>query len=342
MSRVLLFLRWGLGLLIMAYALLIALLQVLWRTPALGIWWVQLLNVFGLWLYLPLPLCLLLSIVARPRAARLLLAVPLVCFGWEYGALFIPKQASAAGTPLRVMSWNILYRNQDIDAIARLIRQHHPDVVALQELGESQAAALQPLLEGEYPYQALDPGGTAGLGVWSRHPIMQRTPAEDRRTGCSCQRLVLEVQGRPIRLVNAHPVTPQFGWRPWLAPGGIVRIPLPRGFSTGQQEPALDALVAEAGTGGDPLIMVGDFNTSDRQPNYWRLRRYLKDAYREAGIGFGLTFPNGNWKVGPYDGPALLRIDYILHSAELAATRAYTAAMPSSDHRAIIADLSLT
>ena len=63
MTTRLLFVRWGVVALIATYVLAIAILQVLWRTSALNVWWLSLLNVFGLWLYAPLPLLILLGLL---------------------------------------------------------------------------------------------------------------------------------------------------------------------------------------------------------------------------------------------------------------------------------------
>ena len=87
--------------------------------------------------------------------------------------------------------------------------------------------------------------------------------------------------------------------------------------------------------------MMGDFNVNDRQPNYRRIRRSLKDAHREAGRGFGLTFPNANLQLGRFKVPPLIRIDYVFHNDAIEATAAHTAANPESDHRAVVADLVL-
>ena len=335
-------LRGGIALLLLLYALGIVVLQALWRTSALEIWWIELLNLFGLWLYLPLPFAMLLAPIARPRKAALLLAAPLLFFGWEYGSLFIPKEMTAEGTPLRMMTWNILYRNWDTDAIAATVFEQAPDILAVQELSPEHVAPLQSLLEREYPYSALDPGGPGGLGVWSRHPILQSAPSAGRRMGCSCQQVVLDVAGERLQLINVHPVTPQFTFGRRRIAEGAPAVPLPRWFSTQRQEPAIDALVSAAGASDDRLIVAGDFNTGDRHQNYWRLRRHLRDAYREAGSGFGLTFPNGSEVLRRLHLPPMLRIDYIFYGDGIAARDAHTVAAPSSDHRAVVADLIIT
>ncbi|HZG65837.1 MAG TPA: endonuclease/exonuclease/phosphatase family protein [Herpetosiphonaceae bacterium] len=338
MTTRLMILRWGIILLIGGYALAVAVLQLLWRTSALNIWWVSLLNVFGLWLYVPLPFLLLLGLLVQPRAIGAALIVPLVCFGWEYAPLLLTAKNSAAGTPLRVMTWNVLYSNSDVEAIDALIREHDPDVLALQEYGFEQALTLEPILDRRYPYRASAPGGSSGLGVWSRYPILDWWARDDRRSDCACQRMVLDINGDHVRFVNAHPRAPKFTFRHYLAG---VRLPVSvlSDFRTAHQQPALDALVEEAARGDRPLILVGDLNTGDRQPNYWRLRRHLVDAYRVAGRGFGLTFPNAHERLGLLRLPLLVRIDYIFQSPSITAARAFTAASPSSDHRAVVADL---
>jgi endonuclease/exonuclease/phosphatase (EEP) superfamily protein YafD len=332
-------LRWGALLLIAAYVLAIAVLQVLWRTSALNIWWLSLLNVFGLWLYVPLPFLFLIGLLAYPRATWLLI-VPLLCFGWEYAPWPRAAMQQAPGSSLRVMSWNVLFANPNVDAIDAVIREHNPDIVALQEYGFVHARGLEAVLNPRYPYQALAPGGPSGLGVWSRYPILEWDGQADRLDPCKCQRLTLDIGGQNVRLVNAHPLAPRFTFRRELAG---VRLPweLPSDFVTEHQQPAFDVLVREATRADEPMILVGDLNVNDRQPNYWRLRRYLDDAYREAGRGFGLTFPSTRKKIGSLTVPLLVRIDYIFHSRSISAVRAWNDASPYSDHRAVIADLQV-
>jgi endonuclease/exonuclease/phosphatase family metal-dependent hydrolase len=150
--------------------------------------------------------------------------------------------------------------------------------------------------------------------------------------------MVLDVGAQKVRLINAHPLAPRFSFRRSL---GGLRLPreVLSDFITAHQQPALDILAAEAARAGEPLILVGDLNTGDRQPNYWRLRRYLTDAHHVAGRGFGLTFPNLGMRIGRLRLPPLVRIDYILHSPAITALHATTSASPSSDHRAVVADL---
>lgn len=339
MTGRLLFLRWSVVLLIAAYVLVLVVLQVLWRTSALNVWWLSLLNVFGLWLYVPLPFLLVLGLLVQPRTL-ILLIVPLLFFGWEYTPWPQASKQPTSGTTLRVMSWNVLFFNANVGALDALIRKHNPDVVALQEYGFVQARGLEAALNQRYPYQALAPGGPSGLGVWSRYPIQDWDGNADRLSRCECQRMVLDIDGQQVRLVNAHPLAPRFTFRHHLAG---VQLPwqIPSDFMTAHQQPQFDVLLSEAARTDYPMILTGDLNTGDRQPNYWRLRRYLSDAFREAGRGFGLTYPSARYRASPVRMPPLVRIDYIFHSPSITAMRAWTDASYASDHRAVIADLQV-
>ncbi len=127
--------RWGLGTAILCYALLIGVLQFVWHTGIGATWWLDVLNIFGLWLYLPLPLGIVAAAFARPRAFAWLLVVPLLAFGWEYHALVTLPAPTQTGTPLRVMTWNILWSPHLLEPVVATIEQQQPDIVALQELG---------------------------------------------------------------------------------------------------------------------------------------------------------------------------------------------------------------
>ena len=118
-----------------AYAIGVLVWQGLRFTPV-GEWWpFELLDIFGVWLYAPLPPLLLGGLLARRRAALLSLVLPIALFGWEYGGLFVPRATAstpADGAPLRVMTANLLVSNGDVGAIAATVIEQAPDVVALQ------------------------------------------------------------------------------------------------------------------------------------------------------------------------------------------------------------------
>jgi len=74
------------------------------------------------------------------------------------------------------------------------------------------------------------------------------------------------------------------------------------------------ALVESMLRQGDPLILVGDFNVTEREPAYVELTAGLRDAFMVAGSGNGNTW-RPEWLTGlPLP---LLRIDYMLCSPQV-------------------------
>jgi vancomycin resistance protein VanJ len=81
-----------------------------------------------------------------------------------------------------------------------------------------------------------------------------------------------------------------------------------------------------------PVIVAGDFNTPPFGSIYGGLTGRYRDAFAEAGRGWGYTYPARL---------PLLRIDYIFHSTAWSTLSAETAPPAGSDHRAVFAELAL-
>lgn len=299
-------------------------------------WWVfRLANIFGVWLYLPLPLLALAAVLRRDPAGAAWLAIPAVAFAIEYGAAFLPHRVGAAeGIPLRVMTINLTVENRDVAAFAAVVGSEAPDVVAVQELGIEMARSAGPMLWERYPYQALHPRRSdAGMGVLSRYPLRELGPPEMGPGTCSCQQMSIDLGPREMQLISVHPDPPRVILGPQV---GAYR--LPNGYDTALRDgTVLLALERLEATG--PAIVAGDFNMSDREDLYRQIRARLGDAYREAGWGLGYTFPTFIRDVGlPFP---LVRIDHIFHNDAWTARAAWVGTLPGSDHRYVVADLVL-
>jgi endonuclease/exonuclease/phosphatase (EEP) superfamily protein YafD len=185
-----------------------------------------------------------------------------------------------------------------------------------------------------YPYQILRPAnGAGGLGLLSRSPL---EPA-DAADGAGGLRAVLEIEGRKITVINVH-----------VHFSGISRIRSQRFGSLSyfrmydrmgrlSQINALRRAIRNI-TGG--LILMGDFNTGDREPGYAVLASELHDAFGETGLGFGFTFPNGK-RMGPITIPVpLVRIDYVWTREPVVPGSAHVNCDDGgSDHCIVVADL---
>jgi vancomycin resistance protein VanJ len=285
---------------------------------------------------------LLLSLLSASRRAGLVLMVPVLLLGLTYGPLFLPRtvpsisrpSSPTSGATLRVMTANLLVSNDDLSAVAGLLLAERADIVALQELSPAMAEHLGRELRVQYPYQLLEPReSAAGLGILSRYPLRAEGLGEPLPRACFCQRATVDLGGRAATLVNVHP------WPPKIRYVKVGRVPIPTSFEPEQTRRGLEAALAglEGRTGS--LVVLGDFNLSDRQPFYRELRRTLLDAHAEAGWGLGYSFPALAFEGLP--NASFVRIDYILYDRSLTARSARTARIPGSDHRHVVADLAL-
>ena len=76
--------------------------------------------------------------------------------------------------------------------------------------------------------------------------------------------------------------------------------------------------------------MLGDFNTTEREPAYAELSAGLHDAQKEAGVGLGMTWRPASLENLPF---GLLRIDYLFASPRFVALAAGPDCTPrGSDH----------
>ncbi len=85
---------------------------------------------------------------------------------------------------------------------------------------------------------------------------------------------------------------------------------------------------------GDPLILAGDFNITDREPAYRDLSNGLTDAWRKVGAGLGST-----WRPSLLMGQqvGLLRIDYLFSSPNVMPLNMAVDCTPrDSDHCVVV------
>jgi endonuclease/exonuclease/phosphatase (EEP) superfamily protein YafD len=314
--------------LIIVYTLSIVCFQVAIHSPLRSLWIIQLINTVGVWLYLPLSVFLPLALLKSKRVAILLL-IPTLIFALEYYWSFLPQWISVSHQPtLRVMTWNVWYKNPDPIAVRDTILAQKPDIVALQELVDSMSDPLQEQLRAVYPYQSI--GRSAALGIFSRYPLEAVRDTNAEVKACRCQNVIVSWPDQPsVRLINAHLPTPTFQASRWGA------IPIITAFNSSKQDRWLNVLMQQIDS-KEPLLVVGDFNIGDRQPNYQRLRAQLDDAFFEVGWGLGLSYPVNRWTRFP-----LFRIDYIFHNPDWNALQASINKGAGSDHKYVIANLQL-
>jgi endonuclease/exonuclease/phosphatase (EEP) superfamily protein YafD len=263
--------------------------------------------------------------------------IPLIWFGSEYGALFLPSTpalaiAKAEGATLRVMTFNTWNQVDEEGTFAAAVEEWQPDLVALQEVKFAFRKDLKEAKE-EWPYQVHVPmRGRYNIAILSKVPIMLEE-ADGDRFGCHCVQALLEWNGETIRVIVVH----------IRAPDTSVKfrrgIPVVRRFDASNQALSYAALAKQIEESDEPLIVLGDFNTTEGQPGYRLLYQLgLEDAHEAAGWGLGFTYPAPRTRVSWLPIP-LIRIDHVFFSEAWQATEAWTTPLMGSDHQAIVADL---
>jgi endonuclease/exonuclease/phosphatase (EEP) superfamily protein YafD len=148
------------------------------------------------------------------------------------------------------------------------------------------------------------------------------------------QALTIDIAGTTALLVNVHAL-PLLGGGDW---DQVIH-----------DREATAHTIAALATRAEPLIVTGDFNTTSLSAAYRTLTSALGDSWREAGWGFGGTFPGGTVTFGTPAGVTevavpmwVTRIDYVFHSRDWVAVSSQIGPWDGySDHRPVIATLTL-
>lgn len=276
---------------------------------------------FSLWASVPV---LLIALLLRAwRVSAVALAAVIL-----FAVVFIPKLTprnpdfDSSAPQLTVMTFNL--KTTD-DGLEQIIRDAAPDIVALQELSAASADIMR-ALEDVYPHQALHPQAdpNEGQGIISRYPIIAdeywEYPEVPHTLGH--QRVEIDFDGTTLVMYNVHP------WPPlaWEA-----------GYNDDSHRLVLQDITERTFAETLPLILVGDFNMTDKFEEHARLEERFTDSYLAAGDGVGYTFPN--FKFRPL--PAVLRLDYVWHSDHFQSVESQVwPESGGSDHAPVVSTLA--
>jgi endonuclease/exonuclease/phosphatase family metal-dependent hydrolase len=240
-------------------------------------------------------------------------------------SLVVPRAfggpAGTAGTPITVMSVNMLVGGADAWSIVDVVRSRSVDVLAVQELTPQAETELDAAgLAGLLPYRESHPEfGASGSALYARFPLSDGGGRVASPEGHGQAYAVVHPPGaEPVRVESVHPVPPLDA------------------DHTGQWAAGLRAQLP-AGERGP--ILAGDFNAT---LDHVELRRLLDTGYRDAASEVGDALAP-TW---PFHGPRAwltprVTIDHVLVPSQVA-VRAFTVVpIPGSDHRAIVATLLL-
>lgn len=230
---------------------------------------------------------------------------------------YVPLGGTAVAsqpTDLRLMVYNIYYRNNNLDAIRAEVDAFDPDIIYLMEY----SFAIQSQIEAQfadYPYQLIEPSRmTSGVALFSRVPITASEVYRFEGTRIPIIEVAFEVAGQTVTLVGGHPWPPIDRWANLHA----------------LQVADVQRVAEGAGT---PLIVAGDFNAVP-----WSFA--LRQLQQAAGVQ---DTRRGLGRLTTWSGPLLVRLslDHVFASEALAVQR-YAYGQPGgSDHLPIIVDFAM-
>jgi vancomycin resistance protein VanJ len=271
------------------------------------------------------PALLLFAALARLRAPTVLLLLVIVAIALRYGPSVVsfPADLPNGAQPLHVMSWNLEAGGVPDDQLATTLDRVRPDIAALIELvpESSRATDQNATIQALYPYRVLLPrSGVPGIGLLSRFPVIESKFTREP----PLLRVVVAPSDvdPPITVLVAHP------FLQGIDTGGFFPD-----VETQSRDQAIDLVRAQIDAdlaAGHDVLVLGDFNVTEREPAYAELTHGMHDAQREAGVGFGLTWRPERVENLPF---GLLRIDYVLASPAFVALSAGPDCTPrGSDH----------
>lgn len=296
-------------------------------------------QVFAPYLFAPLPLLLPLAWGRTQRAMQAALLLCTVVFAARFGSTLIslPTAAPANAPRLTAMTWNLYVSNEQFGAITATLATISSDVVAVQELTYAQADAISsdPILRDRFPTQIMQPGGTDGMGILSRFRLIEQGSLDhpEHADAFRTQWTRLDIgNGASLVVVNVHPRPARLGGEGLR--GLLGYDPSFRDSEIANVRQFVDRLLER----GERVLLVGDFNTSEREPAYAEFTRGLQDAHTLTGQGWGFSWrPNRlmrHWS-------GIVRIDYLLSSPQLVPLNTTTdCTQRGSDHCIVRAEFA--
>jgi endonuclease/exonuclease/phosphatase (EEP) superfamily protein YafD len=222
-----------------------------------------------------------------------------------------PVSPASGSSPLRIVSLNVHTSNPQAELVVSFLSEANADIVLLMEVDD---LWMQKLAEwsAQYPYQLVEAReDNFGIAVFSRVPWTNAAVAEFGSAGVPTVVADLNVSGRSIHFVGTHPLPP--GTASYSA----------------QRNEQLEKL-AEHMTGiTNPIVLVGDLNTTPWSPCFTELQR--RSGLHDASKG---TWISGSWPATLPVGK--IPIDHCLISPELRIVSRKLGPPVGSDHLPLI------
>lgn len=318
---------------IVVYTLTLAILLQLRLVLGDSFPWLAVVNMFSPFLFLPLPLFFIISLLMRSWVLVVWQSVLVLIAVLWFGPSFIPKEAIQPRTePVSVVSFNIYPRNRNLEAMVAWLQAQRADIVFLQDLGNHWRSNELNDLIALFPYSELSTVGQGKL-LLSQFPLRDVELIDLSANGVpDTQRALVDVEGQTIALYNVHLENPSVRLEDL---DGTSIVDLFSSYDDTVRNEQISKLLIRLSTEVHPHIVAGDFNTSSFSAKYYEISQSLGDTFEARGTGLGFTWS----AIGRI--PLLLRLDYIWHSRHFRAVFAQVGPSLGSDHLPVRADLEL-
>lgn len=231
---------------------------------------------------------------------------------------YFPAPAFAGAPPgqhLRILHSNVLTNNRRYSDVISMVKAEQPDIAVFVEVSTFWARELAVLRE-MFPYSLQQQESeNFGSAIYSKLPLKNGSVQ-----GFSSQRKSLladvKFQGKTISLILTHPTVP---------------IKQQSFIDRNQQLAAIGEYAAQV---KNPLIVVGDFNTTMWSPFYKNMVKTAKLRNARSGFGILPTWPT-------FMPLVYIPIDHLLVSKEIGVLKIRTGRNVGSDHLPLITDLVL-
>ena len=223
--------------------------------------------------------------------------------------------ASTGHRDLKLVTFNLLARNQESASIAHFLLREDANVILVQEVTERHLAALSSLLAARYPHNsACLVHGACRHAIFAKRPWVSVAHVHrDEETPELVSALFDDAELGKVRVHGVHLATP---YRP-------------------KQARQLDRLIAAHGASAETTILAGDLNMT---PWSYRLQRLLVTTGLRRHATFLRSWPTqGQY---PLPAPAFL-IDHVLSTPDIKTVSIETGPDLGSDHLPIVARLRL-
>jgi endonuclease/exonuclease/phosphatase (EEP) superfamily protein YafD len=212
---------------------------------------------------------------------------------------------------LSVITWNTaLGYSAKQRCVQKVLGREKAQIVALQELRQDDLENIAVALDMRCTWAGYFPiPGSNGLGLcvpkdWGIHLAQQRSYSKKTQYAYLFAEL-RPPQGKAFNVMNVHLQSPALSRQQSKrrGPSGVFA------HTTARQIWQLFEMMRVASGLDDPLLLLGDFNST---PNTWahgQLRERFSDGHRAAGQGLGSTRRLAGWLP--------VRIDYLYASKHL-------------------------